>query len=285
MSTLMQLLRPQQWLKNGFIALPMFFGGQLLSVACLLHTLVAFAAFSFAASAVYCLNDLHDREADRQHPVKCRRPLASGAIGTRQALLLLVLCLIASGAIALIALPQAVGLQLAALLVLYLLLNVAYTLRLKRVEIVDVFCIALGFVMRVVAGGVACAIPLSPWIVCMTFLLALFLGFAKRRDDVAQHHTVTHYTLEFLNQTLGILAATTMVCYVIYTVQPEVVVRIGSPYVYITAIFVLAGILRYLQLTIVHSRSGCPTRVLLSDRFIQLCILLWLATFLILIYL
>lgn len=291
-SSLIRLLRPQQWLKNGFVFLPMFFGGRLLDIHCWFEAIVAALAFSFAASAVYCLNDIKDIEADRLHPKKCKRPLASGNISVAQGVCLLVASVIVSFAVAIFG-GGLTGGPLALLLALYIAINVAYCYKLKQYAIIDVFIVAIGFVMRVVAGGVACDIWLSPWIVSMTFLLALFLAFAKRRDDVVLYQSgvpvtrsnTLRYNLDFLNQTLGILASITMVCYIIYTVQPDVVARMGSQYVYISAVFVLAGILRYLQLAIVDARSGSPTKVLVRDRFIQLCIFCWLSTFLIVIYL
>lgn len=292
MFDLIRLLRPQQWLKNGFVFLPMFFGGRLLDVQCWVEAIVAALSFSFAASAVYCLNDIKDVEADRLHPKKCLRPLASGNVSVTQGFGLLIASVVTSLAIAIFGASQTGG-SLALLVALYLAINVAYCLKLKQYAIIDVFIVSIGFVMRVIAGGVACDIWLSPWIIAMTFLLALFLAFAKRRDDVVLYQSgapvtranTLRYNLDFLNQTLGILASITMVCYIIYTVQPDVVERMGSQYVYVSAVFVLAGILRYLQLAIVDARSGSPTKVLVRDRFIHLCIACWLTTFLVVIYL
>jgi len=172
-------------------------------------------------------------------------------------------------------------------------MNIAYSLKLKQLAIVDVFIIATGFVLRVLAGGMATDIFLSHWIVLMTFLLTLFLAFAKRRDDVvtleesgvAMRPSVNHYNLPFMNLAISILASITMVCYIMYTVSPVVVERFNSPYVYLTSLFVLAGIIRYLQITVVDVKSGSPTRVLLKDRFIQGCILCWIIAFVLIIYL
>lgn len=180
-----------------------------------------------------------------------------------------------------------------AILLIYILMNVAYCLYLKRHAIVDVFVIATGFVLRIVFGGLASGVTLTHWIVLMVFLLALLLAFAKRRDDVVLYehtgqqvrHGVEHYSLPFLDLVLGLLAAITIVCYILYTVSPEVIVRFHSPYVYLTSIFVLGGIIRYLQLTIVAKRSGSPTKVLLTDHCVQACILLWVASFAVLLYL
>ena len=287
------LLRPQQWVKNGFVLLPMFFGGALFQAATIGYALIACAAFSCAASGVYCLNDIIDAEADRKHPRKCQRPIASGTVTARQASLLLALALLLALSIALIGLPADAAPQCAALIAGYFGLNVAYCLKFKQYAIVDVFIVALGFVLRVVMGGIACSIWLSPWIVIMTFLLALFLVFAKRRDDVIllndsnnlTRQNTLHYNLPFLNSVLGVLASITMVSYIIYTVQPDVVARMGTQYLYVTSIFVLAGIIRYMQLAIVYSRTGSPTKVLIHDLFTQICVAGWFFTFLLLIYL
>lgn len=171
-------------------------------------------------------------------------------------------------------------------------MNVAYCVRLKQIAIIDVFIIAVGFVLRILVGGVASGTQLSHWIILITFLLALFLAFAKRRDDVVMYEqtsvvvrrNVNRYNLAFMNQAIGIVASITMVCYIMYTVSDEVVAQMHTPYLYVTSVFVLAGIIRYLQLTIVDVRSGSPTKVLMHDRFIQGCIAGWILTFLLIIY-
>lgn len=290
--SLIALIRPHQWVKNGFVFLPLFFGGQLLNIMCWQEALLTFVAFSFMASAIYCLNDLRDIESDRLHPKKKKRPLASGQIKPKAAVCLMIGLIILSLSLSYFLLntaPVAVTL----LLLTYLILNIAYCYRLKRYAIIDVFIVSFGFVLRLVTGGVACAIWLSPWIVLMTFLLALFLAFAKRRDDVLlfenekiiTRRNIVRYNLSFMNQTLGLIGAITIVCYIMYTVSPEVVARFNNNYVYATSIFVLAAILRYLQVAIVDLRSGSPTKVLLHDRFIQACILMWITTFAVILYL
>ena len=175
----------------------------------------------------------------------------------------------------------------------YWLMNIGYCIRLKQIAILDVSIIAIGFVMRVLAGGVATDIWISHWLVLMTFLLALFLAFAKRRDDVVMYENsgvvlrknVNRYNLAFLNQAISIVASITMVCYLMYTVSPDVMEQFHSSYVYLTSVFVLAGIIRYMQITIVDVKSGSPTEVLLKDRFVQTCIVGWMLTFLLIIYL
>lgn len=288
---LIKLARPGQWAKNLFVALPMFFNGQLLNPECWLMTGVAFLSFSLMASAVYCLNDVVDAEVDRQHPRKNRRPVACGAISKRMALSEMAFLLFASLLSCLLAGERALVLSM--VLGIYFVMNVSYCVALKNHAIIDVFIISTGFVLRLFAGGVACDIWLSPWIVLLTFLVALFLAFAKRRDDVVirentgqvTRENTSRYNLTFLNLVLGLIGAITMVCYIMYTISPEVVERLGREYVYVTSIFVLAGILRYLQVAIVDEQSGSPTKILFHDRFIQCCVALWIILFVIIIYL
>ena len=291
MKNIVILLRPQQWLKNGFIFIPLFFDHKLTDWYCLCSAILAFFAYSFAASAIYCLNDLIDVEADRKHPKKCKRPIAAGVISKVQALLLVALCLGISFAIASL-LEDYAQWKVMGILGMYIIMNIAYCLKLKQMAIVDMFIIAVGFVLRIFVGGFATGVVLSQWIVLMTFLLALFLAFAKRRDDVVIYEdtgvlarkNVNRYNLPFMNQVIGVVSSITMVCYIMYTVDPEVIARMGSRYVYLTSVFVLAGIIRYLQLTIVDVKSGSPTKVLMKDRFVQCSIIGWIITFVLIIY-
>ena len=291
MKNIVILLRPQQWLKNGFIFIPLFFDHKLMDWYCLCSAILAFFAYSFAASAIYCLNDLIDVEADKRHPKKCKRPIAAGVISKVQALLLVALCLGVAFAIASMLEGNAQW-KVIGILGVYIVMNIAYCLKLKQMAIVDVFIIAVGFVLRIFVGGFATGVVLSQWIVLMTFLLALFLAFAKRRDDVVIYEdtgvlarkNVNRYNLPFMNQVIGVVSSITMVCYIMYTVDPEVIARMGSRYVYLTSVFVLAGIIRYLQLTIVDVKSGSPTKVLMKDRFVQCSIVGWIITFVLIIY-
>lgn len=289
MKSFLLLLRPHQWLKNSFIFLPLFFAGQLLDWTYLYPTLVAFVAYSFAASAIYCFNDIWDMEADKLHPKKCKRPIASGRMSVRSGYLIMASCLL----ISFLLLSKCERRSyLFAIVGFYLVMNIGYCVFLKRIALIDVFIIALGFVLRILVGGVVTGIPLSHWIVLMTFLLALFLAFAKRRDDVVIYEdtgvkarkNINRYNLPFMNQSISIIASITMVCYIMYTVSEEVISRIHSPYLYLTSAFVLLGLLRYLQLTVVDVKSGSPTQILMKDKFIQICILSWIAAFFVILY-
>ena len=284
------LIRPQQWIKNGFVLIPMFFGGRLLNADDAIASVVTFFAFSFAASAIYCFNDIVDVDADRRHSVKCHRPIASGAVSVPTAYALMAVLALLS-ALLLFFLPQRAG-ETAGIVAFYFLLNMAYCLWLKRHAIIDVCTVAFGFVLRILAGGMACDVAVSNWLVLMTFLLALFLSFAKRRDDVLRmnetgeppRRNTIRYNLTFVNQAITVTGTVTLVCYIMYTVSPEVVSRFHAPYLYLTSIFVLVGLLRYMQLTVVDEVSGDPTKILLRDRFTQAIVVAWIMAFLLIIY-
>lgn len=291
-SNLLKLIRPHQWLKNVFVMIPMFFGGSLLDPSDIRASVVTFFAFSFIASSVYCFNDVIDVEADRRHPVKCKRPIASGAISVRSAWALMALMFLLSvGTVCLLDTYSHV-INVGLVILIYYILNILYCSKLKQYAIVDVCIIAFGFVLRVLAGGFATDISLSKWLVLMTFLLTLFLSFAKRRDDVLRMNetgepprkNTIRYNLTFINQAITITASVTLVCYIMYTVSPEVVNRFHSDLLYLTSVFVLLGLLRYIQITVVDKRSGDPTKMMLRDRFTQCVVLLWALTFLVLIY-
>lgn len=290
---ILRLMRIEQWTKNAFVFLPLFFDRHLLEWSYWQPSLIAFFAFSFAASGIYCFNDIYDVEADRQHPKKCTRPIASGSISVAQGYVITALCWLVSAGLLLTDI-FALGNQtlLWVIILSYVVMNLAYSTKLKQIPILDVFIIAIGFVLRVFAGGVNARIYISTWIVLMTFLLALFLAFAKRRDDVVEWEAtgntrrkgIDRYNTAFMNQALTIVATLTMVCYIMYTISDRVIERIGNHYLYLTSIFVLAGIIRYLQITIVDVKSGSPTKILLKDRFIRLCIAGWLIAFAIILY-
>lgn len=288
LQSIIKLMRVPQWLKNVFVFMPLFFDHKFTHVKLLCLTAVCAVAFSLMASAVYCLNDLLDRDADARHPEKCRRPLASGALSVGVGKAVMVACAALAVVMAWLLLPaQAIWVLLA-----YMLLNVAYSMWLKHVSLVDVLVVACFYVMRVLAGAATGGIEPSQWIVVMTFLLALFLVLGKRRDDVAMDAQVLQevrrgavaYNVEFINMALTMVATITVVAYMMYSMSAEVVQRFGSNYTFTTAAFVLAGMLRYLQIAVVDRRSSSPTRVLMHDRFIQACVVAWVITFIIIIY-
>lgn len=275
-------MRPHQYIKNLFIFLPLFFALKITDTELLLSAVIAFIAFSLTASAIYTLNDYHDIEEDREHPKKKDRPLASGAISKPQAIVIMSLLFIAG-----FSLMTTLSLQAVGILTAYVIMNIAYSFYLKHIAILDVTIIALGFVLRLFIGSAVTEIPLSMWIVIMTFLLALFMALAKRRDDVLiyldtgkkMRKVIDGYNLQFLDTAMAIMASVVIVAYTIYTTSTEVVERFHSQYLYLTALFVILGIMRYLQIAFVHLNSGSPTRIVLKDRFMQLTIIAWILSF------
>jgi decaprenyl-phosphate phosphoribosyltransferase len=286
MPPLLTLLRPQQWVKNLFVAAPLFFTPHAVSAAAIVHVVLGIVSFSALASAIYLMNDWRDRETDRRHPVKRQRPLAADMVAPRAAAAIAVLMAAAAFAISLIWLP----LGFAMVLVGYALLNLAYSFVLKRISIIDVLVIAIGFVLRVYAGGEAIGVTPTVWIVACTLLLALFLALAKRRDDLVRgvegghRESLAGYSLSFLDTALAVVLAALLVFYLLYTMLPENMTRLGSDKLFLTAPFVIAGVFRYLQITLVEHRSGSPTQLALSDRFLVLTIAGWIATFAVLMY-
>lgn len=287
MKPYLQLLRPQQYLKNGFIWLPVFFGYQITHVPTLIRTGCAFICFCLIASAVYIINDLKDMAVDRQHPIKKNRPLARGDVSPKQAVFLAAVMAAVSFALSIAFLPAMSAVILSA----YLVMNLLYSFGLKHIPIVDITCIALGFVLRIFAGGTAARIEISPWIVIMTFLMALFLALAKRKDDLLladQGHTVRRaidgYNAEFISLGMGVMASVIIVAYLLYTVSPEIETKHGTNQLYLSAVWVILGVLRYLQITFVEENSGSPTRVLIKDIVLQVIIALWLVNIYLLLY-
>lgn len=283
---IIRLLRPKQWIKNGFVAAPLFFTPDKVSGGSLLDVLAGFAVFCMAASAVYCLNDLRDAEADRGHPVKKNRPVASGKISPATAMIMMALLLAGGAALGAWRVPAILWVVGA-----YFAINIAYTLHLKQIAILDVLIVAFGFVLRVEAGALIVGITPSAWILIVTGLLALFIALAKRRDDIVRDLNAEHrksldgYTLPFLDGSLMAVLSTLLVSYLIFTTDQAVMARLGSEQLYFTGPFVIAGVLRYLQLTIVYERSGSPTDLVYRDLGLQLSVVGWLATFVWLLYL
>lgn len=292
--SVLQILRPYQWVKNFFVFMPLFFGHQLMNVPLLINTIAAFFAFSFVASSIYCFNDIIDVEDDRRHVEKCHRPIASGKISVATGYILMFVMLALSIALS-FALPNDVvstTLPLPYIIIIYWLMEMAYCIRLKRIAIIDLCILSMGFLMRIAAGGAATGILLSHWLIMMTFLLTLFLGFAKRRDDVLKfqktkippRHNTKRYNLTFVNDATTVTGSVMLVCYIMYTVSPETIANFDNRHIYLTTIFVLLGVLRYMQLAVVDEKSGDPTKVLLRDPFTQVIVLCWAVAFLFIIY-
>lgn len=273
-----RLLRSQHWSKNGFVLAPLLFSGHGLERAAIADAVMATIAFCLVASGVYALNDVADRAEDRMHPVKRERPVAAGRIGVATAIWTGVLLVVAALVLAWMVRPL-----LVAVVGAYVVLNVLYTLWLKRLVLLDVFAIAAFFVLRLLAGAVAVAVQPSVWLLLCGGLLALYLGFAKRRrellllgDASSDHRSVlSHYSPAFLDQMSTVLLSVTIVSYIMYTLTSDTAQKVGSEALSYSTVFVLYGVFRYLYL--VHQRDlGSPTETVFTDRPLLLDVALWL---------
>jgi 4-hydroxybenzoate polyprenyltransferase len=286
---IIQQLRVRQWTKN----LVLFAGVIFAHASGDLHELgraaAGFLAFCLLASVVYILNDIIDVESDRVHPKKRHRPLASGRISLGLAWGLLVLLLLAGSALSI-----RLGPRFVAVAGSYLALNILYTLVLKRIAMVDVLSISIGFVLRAVAGVAVLTHPvdLSPWLLLCTFFLALFLAVGKRRNErvllqeQAEHHrrTLADYPPELVDQMIPVVTAATVISYSIYTVSPGTIDRVGGPYLVYTVPFVVFGVFRYLYLVFRRLQGGSPSDTLLTDVPTLVNIVLWLGVVLLILY-
>lgn len=292
-SLLIRLMRPHQWLKNGFVLVGLLFGHAWSDPARVTQALLAFAAFCLLASAVYVMNDLIDRQQDRRHPHKRRRPLASGAVGVPAALALMAGC--CAGGFALVWWSDS---RAPWLFLLYVVLNIAYTLRLKHIVVLDVFIIAAGFMLRLLVGTLGIGIPPSQWLLLCGLMLTLFLGFAKRRAELgaldisgtrgdaavgaapapasSHRRVLEHYSPALLDQLMTIAAAGTIVSYSLYTVSPETVALHGTTNLIYTVPFVIYGMFRYLFLLHRRGGGGDTARQLLGDPHLLAALIGWL---------
>jgi 4-hydroxybenzoate polyprenyltransferase len=286
-------LRPAQWLKNGVVPAALFFAWRDSSQGIDIHKPEVFIAvglavvcFCFISSAIYLINDIKDIEADRAHPIKSLRPIASGELSSHNALLMAIALLVTGGTLSLL-LPALFTWIISG----YALMQCIYTFGLKRIPYVDVFIIAIGFVFRAVAGAVAISVRISPWLLLCTFLLALFLALCKRRHekglfeerDTRHRQALTGYTRQLLDSQIAITAAATIVCYSIYTLAPETVHRFGTSYLGMTIPFVVFGVFRYLALVYTHDEGGRPEKVMLTDKTLIITVLCYIGTALIIL--
>jgi 4-hydroxybenzoate polyprenyltransferase len=271
-------MRPSQWPKNLFVLAPLVFGSRLGQMAAVGRALLALLAFCCAASAVYLLNDLRDREEDRRHPLKRLRPLAAGTLKVPAAVAAIVVLIAAVAALA-----GWLGPGFAAVLGAYLLLNLLYTIWFKHMVILDVMCLSLGFVLRVLAGAQAAAVQVSSWLFLCTIFIALFLAFSKRRHEImllaegaaGQRPVLDHYSPAFLDQMINVVTASSVVSYALYAVAPETVAKFHTQGLIYTIPLVLFGIFRYLYLMYQRLDQRNPTEAILRDPPFLLNIALW----------
>lgn len=280
-------MRPYQWTKNLLVFAALLFAAELGHPGQVLTSFLAFAAFCLAASATYIFNDLLDIESDREHPKKRHRPLASGEMKPAAGIALLSVLFAGS-----LVLGWYIRLEFLGALALYMALTLSYTLKLKHIIIIDVMVVALGFVVRAVAGALAIDVPFSSWLVVCTLFLAMFLGLSKRRHEItlleegAQSHrqVLQHYTVHYLDQLILIMAGGALITYTIYTCSPDVIERLGTNKLYVTLPFVVYGLFRYLHLVHHKTGGGDPSSTLLQDRPLGITVVLWAAACGVIIY-
>jgi 4-hydroxybenzoate polyprenyltransferase len=282
----LRLMRPYQWVKNAFVFTGLLFGHAWRDPQLVALVMVVFIAFCLVSSAVYTFNDIVDLEQDKQHPKKSRRPLASGQVSVPAATALAVVLGVLGLSLAYIASPAVL-----AILALYVLMNNAYSLWLKHVVILDVFIIATGFMLRILAGTLGVGIPPSQWLLLCGLMVTLFLGFTKRRaeifalnDDKANHRKVLeHYSPVLLDKMIGITASGLIMSYSLYTMNPDTIRIHGTANLIYTVPFVMYGVFRYIYLLHHQSRGGDPSHDLVRDRHLLIAVGAWLIATLVLI--
>ena len=285
--SLLTSLRPRQWTKNLIIFAALLFGQRLTDPRSIGRSAAAFAIFCVLSGVVYLVNDVVDREADRLHPLKAKRPIAAGDLSTGAALTAaLVLGAVGLGA------AYGLGVEFGHVALAYVALLACYSGPLKHIVIVDALTIAVGFVLRAVAGAVVIGVPISHWLLVLTIQLALFLALAKRRHELvelaaqATNHRASlgEYTPGLLDQLIAIVAASTLIAYAVYTISPETVAKFGTDWLGLTLPFPIYGIFRYLYLVHRRADGGNPSETLLTDRPLLACVALWGLAVIIIIY-
>lgn len=280
----LRLLRINQYVKNLFIFLPLFFSQNILDNSLFFKTFIGFILFCLISSSVYIFNDLKDFEEDKVHPVKKHRPIVSGEISIKQAVLIEIVFFIIGIAGAIL-----FNINFFLILLAYFVINILYSLWLKTISILDIFIVSSGFILRIFAGSAIGGIYISKWLIIMTFLLALFICLSKRRDDLLYENLKLRkcsndYNFNFVNLSMVLMAAVIIVSYILYTTSQDVIEKFGTNDMYITSIFVVFGILRYMQVTFVEEKSGDPTKIFLTDKTLLSSVILWTIACFILIY-
>jgi 4-hydroxybenzoate polyprenyltransferase len=286
-NALVKLARPYQWIKNGLVFAALVFSQRLFHFHDVVLSVLAFIAFCAIASAGYAINDINDRESDQHHPEKRNRPLANGDLTVGEALTQAAVFGLSG-----IALSVALGPRFLAIAAAYLAMQFLYSHYAKQVVIVDVIVIASGFVLRAYAGGVAIDVAVSPWLVFITFVLALMVALARRRHElialgaaaVDHRGPLGEYSVKLIDQMLSIVAGATLVGYMIYTASPEVAQKLGTQHLFLTVPFVAFGILRYLYLVNECNEGGDPARLVLRDGPLLISILAWIIADILLLY-
>ena len=277
------LMRIQQWIKNFFVFAAIIFSSNLFISGKFVIIIYTFLIFCAASSSVYIINDLFDISADRNHPTKKHRPLASKKIKKNQALILLVILLIIA-----LYFSYSINLGLMIIISIYLIMNLLYSVWLKHMVILDVLIVAIGYVLRVIAGGIAINVGLSPWLLGMTLTLSMILALAKRHSELVNQGTskrkvLEHYDIPFINLLLVLSSTLTITIYLLWCIENRLQTNPNA--LIASSFFIFYGIIRYLYLTLKLNKAESPTKLVLKDRALQINILLWLIYMIILIYL
>lgn len=282
------LLRPKHWIKNLFIFAALIFSLNLFDIGKFIISLRAFIAFSLISSFVYIINDIVDIEQDKRHPKKRNRPIASGKIALVNALLISIFCLIAGLIIA-----YFINLNTLIVITIYVIINILYSIKIRNVVILDVITIALGFILRIIAGATAIEVGFSSWILLTTFSIALVLGFGKRRGEILltsnnfsedTRSVLKQYNIQYLDSIIISSVTLTIISYALYTIDSEVIYRFGTDKLIYTVPFVIYGIFRYLYVIYKFDNDGDPTEIVLKDKLIIYIVIIWILIIVGLIY-
>ena len=287
MKDIISLIRVNNWIKNLFIFIPLFFSADLFNYQKLYSTIIVFIGFCFITSYVYIINDIFDKRFDRNHPTKYKRAIASGRVSISYGIAIALFFLISGCIIIYNGSIESLWLS-----IVYILLNMAYSYKLKKVAIIDMIIIAIGFIIRLFIGAYVGEIELTQWIVLMVFLLSLFIAIAKRRDDVyifendnkVNRDVVRQYSVNFMDMSMTMISSILIMSYLLFISSAEVIGRYGNDYLYVTFFPVLIGILRYNQIVYVFNKGGSPISLIFKDIFLQLCVISWILIFSLIIY-
>lgn len=286
MNNYLKLIRINQWVKNLFVFLPLFFSGNLLNIDLFIESFYGFLIFSFVASSIYIINDYVDIEKDKKHPEKKNRPLASGKISKKNALILFFVLVFLTSLL----LWFFGTFKVTILVGVYFFMNIAYSYKLKHIAILDVMIIAFGFLLRVFVGGYMTGLLITDWTILLVFDLALILALGKRRGELINaelggltRKALDGYNLNFLNSALAITCTVAVICYMMFILSPETQSKFHH-YIIYTFVFVFAAVLRYLQQTFVYAKTESPTKLIFKDQFLQILIVMWGISYVLLIY-
>lgn len=289
-SALWEIMRPRHWIKNIFVVAPLVFAPLAVNLNNALNVLVSFIIFCATASAIYMINDIADVERDRQHPDKRSRPIASGELSANAAAAFSVAIIFAS-----IILSLALSFSLTLIVLLYIAINLAYSFWLKHVVIIDVFCVASGFLLRIMSGAIVINVIPGPWILICTLLLALFLALGKRRHelillqdkqkDAKQRPVLVNYSSSLVDQLITVVTSITIIAYLLYTLEPHTIRRLDAPYLFTTGFFVILGVFRYLYIVHKGTLAGNPVELVFKDLPFLFVVLAWAVSVVGMIYL